>query len=248
MFNKKIEDDSEHSFWISYADMLTGFLISFMVIALLLASKAKDYPVYPPSCLNNREGSAANTQRALIKELWVAFEKDDIIQVDTITKTVRFRQLKPTFGNELFKLGQEDVSPLLSAKLNYFIPKYFDLIHEIKKNNDSIEIKEIRIEGHTDNAPSAVDKTDVYRYNYKCSTQRAFNVLEYFVENSEYIKGLHKKAHKNWLFFMNRLVPCGYAYTKPLDKDGKPTTLSNINPEQSRRIEFRVIIEDKPKK
>jgi flagellar motor protein MotB len=244
MFNKKIEDDSEHSFWISYADMLTGFLISFMVIALLLASQVKKCPECPPPCPNEGKGSAANTQRALIKELWKEFHKDDIIQVDTITKTVRFRQLA---GNELFKRGDVEVSKLLAQKLDYFIPKYFDLIYEIKKQN-KVDIKEIRIEGHTDDTPSAIDHTDVYRYNYKCSIERSFNVLKYFVENSQYIKGMHQKAHINWLFFMDRLVPSGYAYTKPLDSKGELTTLDSLNPEQSRRIEFRVIIEDKPKK
>lgn len=240
MFNKKIEDDSEHSFWISYADMLTGFLISFMVIALLLASKAKDCPVCPPPC--GGEGSAANTQRTLIKELWEEFKNDDIIQVDTITKTVRFKQ------KGFFELGEVTVNQVLAQKIDKFIPRYFEKLFTIAKQNKNIEIKEIRIEGHTDNAPSKIDPSCIYVCNYEWSTQRAFNVLKYFVNESPYVAKMHENSPDVWKFFMDRLVPSGYAYTKPLDKDGKPTTLSNINPEQSRRIEFRVIIEDKPKK
>jgi outer membrane protein OmpA-like peptidoglycan-associated protein len=243
MFNKKIEDDSEHSFWISYADMLTGFLISFMVIALLLASKAKDCPVCPPPCVETGEGSAVNTQRVLIKELWEEFRTDDIIFVDTITKTVRFRQ------KGFFELGETQVNELLKAKINAFIPRYFEKLYTIEKKNPAIDIKEIRIEGHTDNAPSKIDPNCVYVCNYEWSTQRAFNVLKYFVNESSYIEKMHQTSPEVWKYFMERLVPSGYAYTKPLDKDGKPTILSNINPEQSRRIEFRVIIEDaKPQK
>lgn len=241
MFNKKIEDDSEHSFWISYADMLTGFLISFMVIALLLASKVKECPECPQPCPDEGKGSAANTQRALIKELWEEFHKDSIIFVDTISKTIRFKQ------KGFFESGEVQVNQVLAQKIDKFIPRYFEKIFTIAKQNDSIEIKEIRIEGHTDNTPSKFDLNCVYVCNYEWSTQRAFNVLKYFVNESPYIARMHQTSPEVWKFFMDRLVPSGYAYTKPLDSFGNPTTILHINPEQSRRIEFRVIIEDKPK-
>lgn len=245
MFNKKIEDDSEHSFWISYADMLTGFLISFMVIALLLASKVKDCPTCPPPCPGI--GSAANTQRALIKDLWEEFKNDDIIVVDTATKTIRFRQINTNSSNVLFEIGKTEPNILLKSKLSYFIPKYLKKLNEIRLNNKKVEIKEIRIEGHTDDLPSKEDPNCIYLCNYRWATERAMNVLKYFVEESSYFKDKVNSNYEEWSFFMNRMMPCGYAYSKPLDIDGNPTIIQKINGNQSRRIEFRVIIEDKPK-
>ncbi|HMV23697.1 MAG TPA: hypothetical protein PKA71_05195, partial [Saprospiraceae bacterium] len=50
LFRKKSNEDDEHSFWISYADMLIGLLISFMVISLILykSGEPKENPPCPP--------------------------------------------------------------------------------------------------------------------------------------------------------------------------------------------------------
>ena len=196
MFNKKIEDDSEHSFWISYADMLTGFLISFMVIALLLASKVKDCPTCPPPCLVENRNSAANTQRALIKELWEEFKNDDIIVVDTATKTIRFRQINTNSSNVLFEIGKTEPNILLKSKLSYFIPKYFKKLNEIRLNNKKVEIKEIRIEGHTDDLPSKEDPACIYLIIQEFLFQKV--LILSFVEEENRAEIVQRGRSCNW--------------------------------------------------
>jgi hypothetical protein len=251
MFNKKIEDDSEHSFWISYADMLTGFLISFMVIALLLASQVKPCPPCPPPC----QGFGT------VKPLFEEFERD-MQDWEAVTiadsATLRFNQTSYGF---LFDVGIDTPTPYFQRTLEDFSPTFNRVMYELLMGK-KYDIKEIRFEGHTDSDGLS------YFENLHLSARRASKVQELLIKMADTSNftghGYYKPYNTDSLrIFKNKLfnlsVSCGYSYSKRLGYDGKiipicPDFALNDNPckesyspEKSRRIEIRIIGQDKPK-
>ena len=110
MFGRKNYEDEEHSFWISYADMLIGLLISFMVIAILLYQVKPSAPCPPSQKLPLPNGQLSQ----MTKQFRTAFGSDSTIEV-TNEGTVRFRILNGT--QQLFHLNNNQPTPYLEKKL-----------------------------------------------------------------------------------------------------------------------------------
>lgn len=242
LFRKKSNEDDEHSFWISYADMLIGLLISFMVISLILykSGKPKDIPPCPPcpECPVCPVDSVETGRLAVMAEQFKDVFKDDPTIVVTDNGTVRFRVNDNK--EQLFKINDNQPTPFLQAKLKQFFPKYMDIILNEGLQN-GLNIKEIRIEGHTDSTGMAERTRTQILYNYRLSSDRAAEVQKFLF----YTNAFNSKDFDTKKYLFDRMISCGYGTSQPLDKDGEfaRQTGNPIDINQSRRIEFRIITE-----
>jgi len=225
MFNKIEEEES--NFWISYTDLITGFMIMFIVIAFWLYSQNKE----EEAIKGKYEGLVIDFKDKM---------RDDNIEIDTVSGTVRFVAMNKI----LFKNDETNLTEDFEGLLSDFVPKYLKAIYEVyeKQETDKVFIKEIRIEGHASSeSDSLSSKTEdeKYIYNLALSNGRALQVYKYLL-GRRFFESYPTIFHQ---FITKNTISCGYSYAKPLDKDGKATDKKNEDYDQSRRVEFRIILE-----
>ncbi|MCC5943411.1 MAG: OmpA family protein [Bernardetiaceae bacterium] len=220
------EDESDGSFWISYTDLVTGFLIVFIIIALALKVKLDNsMPIEAKKTSMQRELEANLSTQCGLKV--------------TEDATVRF-SVRDASAEQLFSEGKANINSILANKLDCFLQPYLDFIAKEYENQKIdtalVHIKEIRIEGHTDSKGN-------YLSNLKLSSERAYGVAD-FMYKSSYFNSLSKEVQN---FIKTHTIAVGYSDSKRIDSDGKLISDSK-NPEDkdySRRVEFRIIIDAK---
>lgn len=218
MFNKTEEEES--NFWISYTDLITGFMIVFIVIAFWLYSQ------------NTEKDAVEGKYKELVTEFRDKFKDENKNIKVNDDGTLRF----VTLDKILFENADTTLTPHFQTLLDGFIPKYLEAIKEVydKQSIDKVLIKEIRIEGH-----ASSEGGQDYIYNLALSNGRALRVYEYLLNHAAY-KNYSDELKK---FIIQNTISCGYSYAKPLDKKGKITDRENEDYNQSRRVEFRIILE-----
>lgn len=100
-------------------------------------------------------------------------------------------------------------------------------------------IREIRIEGHTDNVPMPSYDNDSYIANVILSQKRSLSVLRYFRKMEIFKKyTLEQQRLLEFWFTAN-----GLSYGKSLDNNDNFTITSGkeIDKDKSRRVEFRIV-------
>ena len=151
----------------------------------------------------------------------------------TIGKDLTLKFKNPTV---LFAPGAHQLTPGFQAILNEFLPRYFNILL-----NDSLadKIQEIRIEGHTDDAPLSSYHPDPYIANVMLSQQRALSVIRYFRSMPAYND--YTPEQKRQLEFW--LTANGLSFGRALDSDGRYILQSDkpIDRTLSRRVEFRIV-------
>ena len=116
------------------------------------------------------------------------------------------------------------------------LPKYLDVIL-----NDSLKykIREIRIEGHTNDVAFPSIDPDPYMANLILSQRRALSVM-YFLRNMPEYKNYSKEDKKllEYWFTANGL---SYGHALDYNNEYALSTGKKIDREKSRRVEFRII-------
>lgn len=218
MFGKKHEE--EHNIWMSFSDLFSGFMVIFIVVSLMLFNRD---PV-------------KNKYSEMSKDFTNKFHDIQEIQIPDDEATIRFKfdENSPT---PLFISGKSEPTPYFQSLLNKFIPIFYSEIKKLHNDTTKFKIKELRIEGHTDNISS-------YIYNLNLSSNRALEVQKYIL-NSPFVRDSLDNVVK--AFIERNSISCGYSYARSLDGDGNFTTKSGkpISPEKSRRVEFRILLENK---
>ncbi len=226
MFEDNEVEDNE-TFWISYTDLVTGFMAIFLVITFILMGQKTETKVPEPE----QQGRYIE----LVDVFQKAFKSYDNIQV-TEDGTVRFFN-KSKNGEVLFENADPHLTSSFQSILSKFIPVYYEEVNKIYIKHPNL-IKEIRIEGHT-SSPGGYDS------NLKLSTLRAYYVSQ-FITKSYYIGDKDPDFQE---FIRDNTIACGYSSTRTLNKDGNyAKSLKEENEDFSRRVEFRLILEAKPKK
>ena len=125
---------------------------------------------------------------------------------------------------------------LLLEIIDEFIPRYLSILLEDSLAN---KIKEIRIEGHTDDVPAPQFGTDPFLANIKLSQLRSYSVLEYIRNMESYQKYTDEQKRKLEFWFTAN----GLSYGKAIDSNGEyvAETKKVIDKDRSRRVEFRII-------
>ncbi|GJM33169.1 MAG: hypothetical protein DHS20C18_21700 [Saprospiraceae bacterium] len=211
-------ENEENNFWMSYTDLVTGFMIIFMVISLAL------------SLLKGEKKVLESKYAELIGEFEEVFKDQNAIEIAD-SATIRFT----IQDKSLFQLRNHKPTPYFESVLDSFIPLYYSRLETFyNESRDSFTIQEIRIEGHTDSLGDYVN-------NLITSSARAMEIQKYIVRH-DYFKNLDPDFQN---FVLSNSIACGYAYTRPLDTAGvSKTSMEQIyDADRSRRVEFRVLIE-----
>jgi len=215
----------KHNVWMSVSDLMTGLMIIFLFIAIAYMSKVRTNQSVLTDYIETKE----QLHEKFVNE----FKGDTARWQMTIGKDLSMKFKNPTV---LFEQGSWELTPQFTKILDEFIPRYFSILL-----NDSLrnEVREIRIEGHTDNvAYPALDK-DPYIANVILSQRRALSVQRY-IRNMKFFNK-YSDDDKRLLEFW--LTANGLSYGKALDDDGNFIQFSNkpINMQLSRRVEFRIV-------
>lgn len=229
MFSKR--DEEEQSHWISFTDLVSGFMIVFIVVSLVALGQINPKPPIEP---NTTEGKYKEITENFANRLsgWQAVEIAD-------NATIRF-SVKSTSPSPLFRPTQSRPTAYFISILDRFLPIYFDEMNKLFLQQDSqnFVIHEIRIEGHTDPA-------GIYLQNLALSSNRALEVQKYILQHPEmrkYNAGFQKFMEKN-------SIACGYSFSRTLDSNGRIVDPVKdrkvVNFDKSRRVEFRILLEYK---
>lgn len=215
----------KHNVWMSVSDLMTGLMIIFLFIAIAYMYKVRTNQSVLTDYIETKE----QLHEKFVNE----FKGDTARWQMTIGKDLSMKFKNPTV---LFEQGSWELTPQFTKILDEFIPRYFSILL-----NDSLrnEVREIRIEGHTDNvAYPALDK-DPYIANVILSQRRALSVQRY-IRNMKFFNK-YSDDDKRLLEFW--LTANGLSYGKALDDDGNFIQFSNkpINMQLSRRVEFRIV-------
>lgn len=213
---------AKNNVWMSVSDLMTGLMVIFLFVAVAYIAESDKIItrfVDTQNQLKQELDNHFNTN----KEKWNMVIGDDL--------SIRF-----TRSSVLFDTGKDSISSGFKAILNEFVPSYLDVVLNEKYVSS---IKEIRIEGHTDDVPFPGLDRDPYIANVILSQRRATSVLRY-IRNMECYRRLpenHKERLQYW-FTAN-----GLSYGHTLDEDNNETFVSrkDIDRDRCRRVEFRII-------
>lgn len=215
----------ESSTWMSMSDMMTGLMVIFLFIAIAYMSEVNENSV--------NLADYVESKRELHDRFIEEFKKDTANWQMQIGKDLSIRFTNPEV---LFATGSWRITPAFKKILSEFMPRYLDIL---LTNGMKNQIKEIRIEGHTDNVPYPSLNYDPYIANVILSQRRALGVLEY-IRKLSYYKDftIEKKNLLEFLFTAN-----GLSYGRTLDNEKDYTFFSHkeIDKKASRRVEFRII-------
>lgn len=207
--NKKLQSSEDH--WVPLADLMTGLMMMFMLIAVLymlkINSVAKDY-----SQTKNELGKALCSEFSKDLKEWKA-------ECDPSDLVIRFKS-----PDVLFDTGKDILKPKFISILDDFFPRYIKIL-ESKKFKDSIE--EVRVEGHTSSIWGlGVSSNQAYFLNMQLSQARTRSVLQHVLQKPSL-------EDQDWLrqhLTANGLSSSHLVY----DANGKEDVKT------SQRVEFRI--------
>lgn len=216
---------AKHNVWMSVSDLMTGLMIIFLFVAVAYMIQVQDNQ----SVLTEYVETKQHLHDRLVNE----FKGDTAKWKMVIGRDLSMKFREPEV---LFALGSDELQPKFMEILDEFIPRYLDILLTDSLRN---RIREIRIEGHTDDLRMVKFGSDPYLSNVLLSQKRAYNVLSYIrnIESFESYTAEQRKLLDFW-FTAN-----GLSYGKALDSKGRYAALSNdsIDRAKSRRVEFRIV-------
>lgn len=211
--------------WLSVSDLMTGLMVIFLFVAIAYINRVQENQ----TSLTEYIEIKTKTRDKLVNE----FAGDTLEWQMSIGRDLTMKFKEPTV---LFQMGSYQLTKDFKGILDKFLPRYFNILLEdsIAKN-----IKEIRIEGHTDTIPIPSYDPDPYIANAMLSQQRALSVIRYFRTMHAYKQ--YTPEQQSQLEFW--LTANGLSYGKALDSNGEYAHKSGkpIDNDLSRRVEFRIV-------
>lgn len=244
--------DANHDPWMSFTDLMSGFLVVFMLAAVFAIGKYKELYEDRDEILSKCDSlqcmvdeyadSLARKEQlknliAEYESVFAGYDGDVKVIIDKNEGSIKLTHKDPQ--KDLFRTGEANMNPCLSSFLDTFGKQMVDKTIALKKQNSDIEF---RIEGHTDpkwtfngGGQSDID----YRYikNLHLSSARANSVYTYILDNL----GLDSEQKS---FLQKHMISVGYSFA---DRIRKETLHGASKKEQeeldaaSRRVEFRII-------
>lgn len=216
---------AKHNVWMSVSDLMTGLMVIFLFVAIAYMIQVNENQ----TVLTDYVETKNHLHDKLVKE----FAGDTAKWQMAIGKDLSMKFNNPQV---LFATGSYQLTPTFCDILDEFIPKYLDIL---LKDTLSNRIREIRIEGHTDNVPAPQFGKDPFMANVKLSQLRSYSVLEYIKNMPSYQEYSDEQRTKLEFWFTAN----GLSYGKAVDNDGEYTAISGnpIDKDKSRRVEFRIV-------
>ncbi|MFY0664210.1 MAG: OmpA family protein [Natronospirillum sp.] len=209
-------ENEEH--WLSVSDLMAGLMMVFLLVAVIFMVNAERErrTVTDVALLYER------LRLELYEDLLVEFEADLPRWGAELDDDLTFRF---TRNDLLFDRGDNAIQPQFAAILEDFFPRYVNIIYQEKYRDD---IREVRIEGHTDSTWGGFDSDEAYIRNMELSQARTRSTAAYLLALPQ-LGGL-----KDWL--QENLTANGLSSSKLiLGADGQEDEV------RSRRVEFRVV-------
>ncbi len=219
-------DNDNEEYWIPLADVMTGLMLVFMLIAVAFMLKANYRETKMRKELEqtqrktslyelNRQGIAKSLESEFGAKLsaWHAsFESTDLV-------------IKFNSPEVIFDVGKDELKPDFKKILNDFFPQYLKII-ELNKNR----IASVSVDGYASSFwGRKVSDEDAYFLNMHLSQQRAGNVLYYLHEIT--------KDPSMRQFLRNNFTANGYSSSHLVTNlDGSEDYI------QSQRVEFKIIL------
>ena len=248
MFIRHNNHEEEHNFWMSYTDLMSGFLIVFIIISVVM------YVNYQKEIRQNKELNEAIKEAKLDKDeldrLLTEYKKNDLRNViDEYKGTIRPTEsidvdfskdrgsiiITSKYG-ELFAAGEPKgdyltVPDELERFLDLYGKQIVEKTMEICANRQ--RPVELRIEGHTDPTWSGYDRGSdgSFMENLKLSSKRANAVYQYIL----YSTGLSEEQRS---FVRQNMISVGYSFSSRIINNDVDNQYED---DKSRRIEFRII-------
>ena len=183
---RKREND-ETSIWISNTDLMSGLLVLFLFIAILMnqgLSEAQDE-------IKKITGASNEVRRELQESIKQNFSAEEIKRYN-LDQENNVGAASFDKGDGRFLVGSSELTPEFRATLQVFLPKYIKSISDIYEK-DPDKIKEIRIEGHTstewfaNNDGQLVTANDAYIKNMELSQNRTRAFIQFALSLPELV-------------------------------------------------------------
>jgi outer membrane protein OmpA-like peptidoglycan-associated protein len=212
-----MEEQSNQSHWIPLADLMTGLMLVFMLLAAAFMLRVEQ-----TTTLVVKE--FAETKNDLLQALQKEFATDLKQWNAELLGDMTIRFNDPTV---LFATGSADLKPQFKDILKQFFPRYVSLITSPKYRS---AVKEIRIEGHTSAFWSGQsDAKTAYFLNMGLSQARTRSSLEYVLRLPAV------ETNQQWL--IEHVTANGLSSSKPVSVDNKSQRAQLAN----QRVEFRIV-------
>jgi outer membrane protein OmpA-like peptidoglycan-associated protein len=212
-----MEDTNSQSHWIPLADLMTGLMMIFMLLAVAFMLRIEQTTTMVVEEFQNAKADLlAQIKSEFKKELpaWNAEVLGDL--------TIRFND--PAV---LFDTGSSELRGPFKALLDVFFPRYVALITADKYKS---VIKEVRIEGHTSAFWSKnMDSGTAYFKNMELSQSRTRSTLQYVLLMPSI------QSDRGWL--MQHVTANGLSSSRPMVVDAAGGTEHPAN----QRVEFRIV-------
>jgi outer membrane protein OmpA-like peptidoglycan-associated protein len=162
---------AEQTHWIPLADLMTGLMMVFLLIAItyMVKVEAASQHIREIAVLYER------MKVELYGDLKREFEKDLPrwgAELDQ-DSTIRFKE-----PDVLFSIGSSELKNIFKSILEDFFPRYVYILNS-EKYRDAVA--EIRIEGHTSTIWSNLPSDQAYFQNMKLSQDRTRSSLQYLL-------------------------------------------------------------------
>ena len=210
-----VEEGGGAGQWMPVADLMSGLMLIFMVLAIVFASSVVNE--------RSRAADACGDARREIRTRLAArlAEANAVIREDGSI----------VFGEEetLFATGRSDPSAGLLRTLEWFVPEYIGVLGGLALDGNAVS--EIRIEGHTSSEWTAgTGETAAYLLNMELSQDRTRAIL------AEFLRLVEDARRREWM--RERLTANGLSSSNLMRRaDGTEDR------EASRRVEFRAVLD-----
>lgn len=208
------------SYWIPMADLMTGLMLVFMLIAIVYMVMVQQTTTM---MVQEYETTREDLKIALQQEFAEKLKQWDAELLGDMT-------LKFKNPEVLFDTGKATLKPQFKVILDEFIPQYLKVLNSDKFKST---IKEVRIEGHTSPRwlKGAANSEEAYFKNMKLSQERTRETLEYVLSTPS------ARAQLDWL--RKVITANGLSSSHPIHVGGIES--NPIDESASQRVEFRIV-------
>lgn len=218
----------EEGFGLSIGDVMSALLLIIILVMLAIVMQLKEE--------TDLSSQFEKRQRELSEALKVEFGADTTDLWMHIRNDGEIEFIPP---QTVVLFDERDVKPLpkFQGILREFFPRYLRALNGYEHYD---EIREIRVEGHTD----TIAKKDPYLTNIRWSQDRSYEVLKFVLRDAQIVQTLdsmNMESQVDW--FQKRTVPMGFGLNKLIYKDAAK---SIVDMDRSRRVCFRPLIDFEP--
>ena len=214
---KKNTSAAEHDSWMSYTDLMSGFLVVFIIITALIFNE------YMKIRKTNLQNLITEYREVFVEDSNISFE------IDTVRGSIVLTHKDPR--KSLFNFGVEKMTPSFAGYIKTVGRPIIQKSMYLWKTLD-LKDMELRIEGHTDPIWGGRLNDDFgFVQNLDLSSARANYVYRYMLDSLN----LNEEERQ---FMKKNMISIGYSYSRRLSDDN---VADRSLDSKSRRVEFRII-------